>query len=87
MRSLKIQARTKPEADCLARELASYLPKQSEKTLWIDLSPDDPGSYLGDLPSAIETCLASNDIPTVKVKLDGNAYLLEAQRLLPPAPA
>ena len=86
MRLLQIEARNTSEAQCLKRALSSYAQRrQRRRSLWITLPEDQSGKNLADLLGAIETCLTANEIPTVRVNLDGKSYLLEAERLIPPA--
>jgi hypothetical protein len=78
MRLIQIRARTDDDADCLLRELASYSPKKARRTILIELKEDSEMDVLA-LLSAVETCLSANDIPSVRIELDGRAYMLAPQ--------
>jgi len=75
MRLLQIRARTDADADCLMRELAAYSPTRSRSGIQIELEERSEADVLGVL-AAVETCLSANEIRSVRVELDGRAYML-----------
>jgi hypothetical protein len=83
MRLVQIRARTDEDAECLMRELASYSPARTGHSILIELERQSQTDLLA-LLSAVETCLTANDIPTIRVELDGNAYMLEPQSYTSP---
>jgi hypothetical protein len=58
------------------RELAAFSPKRSQLAIGIELDERAEAPLLACL-SALETCLLANDVPSVRVELDGKPYLLE----------
>lgn len=80
MRLLQIRARTNDDVDCLVRELAVYEPRRWRRSVVIELEDRSEAEVLG-LLAAVETCLSSNDIPSVRVELDGGAYVMEPRRV------
>jgi hypothetical protein len=78
MRLVQIRARTDEDTQCLMHELASYSPTRSRQSILIELDGSSETDVLA-LLSAVKTCLSANDIPTVRVELDGRAYMLEPQ--------
>jgi hypothetical protein len=79
MRLFQIRARTDEDVECLLRELASYAPKRARRSILIGLEERSEIDLLA-LLSAVDTCLRSNDIRSVRVELDGRAYMLTPQR-------
>ena len=77
MRLLQIRARTNEDAECLMRELASYSPRRARHSVLVEFEERSETDVLAVL-SAVETCLSANGIPSVRVELDGQAYMLEA---------
>jgi hypothetical protein len=86
MRQLKIRARRDKEAQCLMRELASYSPTQSHRTIVVELREGSETDVLG-LLAAVETCLSANEIRSVHVELDGRSYLLAMKQSVDPVEA
>jgi hypothetical protein len=80
MRLLQIQARSNEEVDCLIRELAVYAPRRSRRSILIELKGRSEAEVLG-LLAAVETCLSANDIPNVRIELDGTSYVMEPRRV------
>ncbi len=78
MRLVQIRARTDEDAQCLMRELASYSPTRTRHSILVELDGSSETDVLA-LLSAVETCLSANDIPTIRIELDGRAYMLEPQ--------
>jgi hypothetical protein len=76
MRLLQIRVRTDQDAECLMRELAVFGPKRRRLAISIGLEEREETVLLACL-SALETCLLANEIPSVRVELDGKPYLLE----------
>ena len=76
MGDIEIRARTYDDAACLMRELGSYSPTQERRVVRIGLAPSTPTSGLFEVLRAVDECLRSNDIPSVRVTLDGRSYLL-----------
>jgi hypothetical protein len=75
MRPLQMRARTDADADCLMRELAAYSPRRSRRAIMIELKERSETDVLSVL-AAVETCLSANEIRSVRVELDGRAYML-----------
>ena len=75
MRLLQIRARRDADADCLMRELAAYAPTVSRRAVLVELDERSEADVLGGL-AAVETCLRANEIRSVRVELDGRAYML-----------
>ena len=61
------------------RELASYSPTRSRRTISFELDARSETSVLG-LLAAVETCLSANEIRSVQVELDGRSYMLAPSR-------
>jgi hypothetical protein len=80
MRLLQIRARTDEDADYLARELAVYSPKRSKRSILIELEERSQTDLLA-LLAAVETCLHANDIPSVRIELDGKTYTMAPAQL------
>jgi hypothetical protein len=78
MRQVQIRAGGNEEAECLMRELAAYSPARSGRSLRVELE-DRSRTDLVALLAAVETCITANDIRSVRVELDGQAYLLAAK--------
>jgi hypothetical protein len=57
------------------RELASYSPKRAGIAIVIELEKSSEADVLA-LLSAVETCLEANEIPSVRIDMDGRAYVL-----------
>lgn len=79
MRLVRIRARTNEDAECLMRELASYSPSRERRMILIELEERSETDVLA-LLSAVETSLSANDIPSVRLDLDGRAYMLAPDR-------
>ena len=75
MRLLQVRVRTDDEAACLLRELAVYSPKRLKKSIFIELEERSTMDLLA-LLTAVETCLAANDIRTAAIELDGKTYTI-----------
>jgi hypothetical protein len=76
MRQIQLRAPKEEDAACLMRELAVYAPKRLGGPILIEI--DGSASDLLALLSAIETCIAANDIRSLGVELDGQKYTLAA---------
>jgi hypothetical protein len=48
--------------------------------VFIELEGRSEAEVLG-LLAAVETCLSANDIPNVRIELDGGSYVMEPRRL------
>jgi hypothetical protein len=55
-------------------ELSSFSPRRARRSILVEV--DSETNVLAIL-SAVETCLAANDIPSARIELDGRAYMLE----------
>ena len=75
MRQLEIRARTNEDAECLVRELAVYSPKRMRRSILLEFEERSETDLLAVL-AAVETCLSANDIPSVRVELDGHSYAM-----------
>jgi hypothetical protein len=80
MRRFQIEARTDEDAVCLIRELAPYAPQVSGRSIVVELD-ERSASDLFALLAALDACLRANEIPSVRVEVDGRAYLLAPQPL------
>ena len=80
MRLLLIRVRSDEEIGCLVRELAVYSPRRLWRSVVIELERRSEAEVLG-LLAAVETCLAANDIPNVRIELDGSSYVMEPRRI------
>jgi hypothetical protein len=80
MRLLQIRGRNDADMQCLVRELAVYSPQRLRRSVLIELEHRSEAEVLG-LLAAVETCLAANDIPNVRIELDGSAYVMEPRRI------
>lgn len=78
MRLVHIRARNDDDVDCLMRELSGYAPKRSRRAVLVELDDQSHIALLG-LLSAVEVCLGANDIPSVRVEIEGKPYLMEPQ--------
>jgi hypothetical protein len=58
------------------RELAEFGPRRKRLSIQIDIDERAESALVAAL-SGLETCLLANDIPSVRVDLDGKPYLLE----------
>jgi hypothetical protein len=52
-----------------------YSPKRSRRSILIELE-ERSQTDLTALLAAVETCLIANDVRSVRVELDGRAYML-----------
>jgi hypothetical protein len=75
MRLIHLRAHSDADRACLMRELSVYAPRQSRGSVVIELDDTSPTDLLA-LLSAVETCLTANDIPAVRVAMDGKAYTM-----------
>jgi hypothetical protein len=57
------------------RELAVYSPKRLRRTVVIELEERSQTDLLA-LLTAVETCLAANDMGAVRIAIDGEKYLM-----------
>jgi hypothetical protein len=76
MRLVHIRARNDEDVECLMRELSVYSPKRSRRVVLIELDDQSHIALLG-LLSAVETCLSTNAIPSVRVVIEGKPYMME----------
>jgi hypothetical protein len=72
---LVLRGRNSRDVDCLMRELAVYSPTRRRRAVVIDLGQGGQLEMLGVL-SAAKRCLETNQIPSVKVEIDGKGYLM-----------
>jgi hypothetical protein len=75
MRLVELRAPKEEDAACLMRELAIYAPRRVRSAILIEIDERSTVNLVA-LLSAIETCLAANDIRSVRVELDGTKYIL-----------
>jgi hypothetical protein len=81
MGDIEIQARTYADAACLVRELASFSPTQERRVIKVGLDAAAPTSDLFAVLGAVDECLRTNGIPSVRISLDGRSYLLAPRRV------
>jgi hypothetical protein len=73
---LTIAARSKSDAQCIARELGAFDPElDSSIRRWAVTIADD--SNLVEILTALETCLGNHGINAVSVNVDGRSYVME----------
>lgn len=75
MRPVRLRGVKEEDAACLMRELAAYSPKLLRGAIFIEIEERSASDLLAPL-SAVETCIAANDIRSVGVELDGQKYTL-----------
>ena len=75
MRLVHIRVASVSDRACLMRELSVYSPKLLQKAVVIELDKPSQTDLLA-LLSAIETCLTGNDIRSVRISIDGKAYMM-----------
>jgi hypothetical protein len=78
MRLVQLRAPNEDDAACLLRELAVYGPKRLRGAILIEFEEPSTSDLLA-LLSAIETCIAANDITSVRIELDGQKYTLASR--------
>ncbi len=78
MRVVQLRAPKEEDAACLMRELASYTPKRLRSAILVEIEEHSTSDLLA-LLTAIETCIAANEIRSVRVELDGQRYTLASQ--------
>jgi hypothetical protein len=73
---LTITARSRADAECIARQLRAFAPAlgQAERTWTVTIGQ---GSSLVEVLSALETCLGANEIGSVVLGVDGRSYVME----------
>jgi hypothetical protein len=64
------------------RELATFTPERERQTITVGLDDGAQAADLFAVPAAVDACLRANEIPSVRVELDGRVYMLAPQRLL-----
>jgi hypothetical protein len=75
MRLVHLRARNDEDVDCLMRELSVYSPKRARRAVLIEVEAESQTALLA-LLSAVETCLSANDIPSVRVEIEGKSYMM-----------
>ena len=78
-RLLQIRARTEEDAECLVRELVVYSPRRLQRSILLEMEERSNTDLLAVL-AVIETCLTANDIPSVRIELDGQKYTMAPQQ-------
>jgi hypothetical protein len=78
MRLVQLRAPKEEDTACLLRELAVYAPKRLRGAILIEFEEGSTSDLLA-LLSAIETCIAANDITSVRIELDGQKYTLASR--------
>jgi hypothetical protein len=78
VRPIQIRAPNNEDADCLMLELAVYSPTRSRRSILVELD-ERSDTDLTALLAAVETCLRANNIRSVRVELDGRAFMLAPQ--------
>jgi hypothetical protein len=72
---VQLRAAREEDATCLVSELAAYAPRRVRDGILIEIDERSTVDLLA-LLSAIETCVAANDIRSVRIELDGQKYTL-----------
>lgn len=72
---LILRPRNDRDADCLVDELAAYSPVLMDGAVVMELQRTSH-SDLPAILNAAERCLEENDIPSVKIEIDGKGYLM-----------
>jgi len=78
MQVVQLRAAREEDAACLMGELAVYAPRRVHDGICVEIDERSTMDLLA-LLSAIEACIAANDIRSVGIELDGQKYML-AQR-------
>lgn len=63
------------------RELGRFSPERELRTITIGLDDGAPTADLFAVLAAVDACLRANEIPSVRVELDGRVYMLVPQRV------
>jgi hypothetical protein len=73
---LSIATRSSTEAECIVRELVAFEPELSggDGTWMVTIERD---AELPEILSALETCLTTIGIASIRVRIDGRSYVLE----------
>ena len=79
--SIQIRTRSDADAGCLMRELGRFSPERELRTITIGLDDGAPTADLFAVLAAVDACLRANEIPSVRVELDGRVYMLVPQRV------
>lgn len=78
MRLVQLRAPKEDDAACLMRELAVYAPTRLTDSILIEIDERSTSDLLA-LLSAVDTCIAANEIRSVRVELDGQKYTLASR--------
>jgi len=67
------------DAQCVADALSQYGSRiEHEEEAWAVVIPPPPeGSMVNDLLTALKACLDENEIPSVRVAVDDQSYVME----------
>jgi hypothetical protein len=75
MRRVHIRAGSERAVACLMRDLYVYAPRSSRSAVAVELDGTSQTELLA-LLTAVETCLAANDIDAVRIAVDGKSYMM-----------
>jgi len=75
---LKIHLRRQADAECVVKALAEYPVNVLDVSDGWDVDVEIRSRSLGDVLGALHQCLTDNEIPLVRVALDGRTYAMEA---------
>ena len=67
------------DADCVARALAADASTVDAQVEGRDVLVDIMSRSLGGVLSALHDCIAENEIPLVRIKIDDRTYLMEPE--------
>ena len=78
-RGFRIGTGRPEDAECIAGALGEFGSKiEPAEDAWsVVISAPPEGPLVNDLLSALKACLDENDIPSVRVTLDDQAYVME----------
>jgi hypothetical protein len=74
---LIVHVRSKDDAECVANALAEWGTRVEGKGWRWDVYVESRSLAIGEVLSALHRCLGDNDIPLVRVTIDGRTYAME----------
>jgi hypothetical protein len=75
---LVIHLRNESDAVCVAEALAAHAATLEEASGGWDVRVEIRPRALGDVLSALHACLLENEIPLVRLTIEGKSYAMEA---------
>ena len=74
---LIVHVRSESDAVCVGEALAEWGTRAEGKGWRWDVSVESRSLAIGEVLSALHRCLADNQIPLVRVTIDGRTYAME----------